>query len=146
MKHLGPPDNSLIIEALSHLAQMWTWLYKYPAHDKKYYISHVANLEQPWKNDCPICDLVDGNCAQCILQWEGQKGTFCTDPESPFRKWKETSLDNPDYRAFYAGEIIALAQGLKAKLTGDASTGSICIPAGPRRIFLGSKAKKTKRR
>jgi len=104
------------LEALNEAAKMWTWLYKHPAHDKKYYVTHVVKLEEPWKNDCPICEVVDSSCSDCLMQFEEQQGTFCTDPESPFRKWKETTLDNPDHRTFYAGEMIALAKKAAAKI------------------------------
>jgi hypothetical protein len=117
MKHIDMLDNLTKIEALDDLRKMWMWLYKHPAHDIKYYVSHVANLDRPWKNDCPLCDLADEKCSDCLMKWEKQKGTFCTDPESPFRKWMETTRDNADYRTLYAGEIIALAQEIKEKLS-----------------------------
>jgi hypothetical protein len=94
---------------------MWTWLYKHPAHDRKYYETFVAKLDQPWRNDCPICDLVGQNCSDCLMQWDKQKGTFCTDAKSPFKQWRKTSTDNPDYRMLYAGEIIALAKAAMGK-------------------------------
>ena len=95
---------------------MWTWLYKHPAHDRKYYTTYVAKVEKPWKNDCPICDLADDSCQDCPMKGEGQTGTFCTDPESPFQKWMMTSLDKPDYRTLYSGEIIAIAQKALGRL------------------------------
>ena len=117
MRNIDTLNRLAKIEALDDLTKMWMWLYKHPAHDKKYYVSHVANLDRPWKNDCPLCDLADQKCSDCLMKWEEQKGTFCTDPESPFLKWEETTTDNPDYRTLFAGEIIALAQGIKEKLT-----------------------------
>jgi hypothetical protein len=114
MRNIEMLNDSMKIEALDDMRKMWMWLYRHPAHDKQYYVSYVANLDKPWKNDCPICDLADGKCSDCLLQLKYLKGTFCTDPESPFRKWKETTTDNPDSRTFYAGEIIALAQEIKA--------------------------------
>ena len=105
------------LEALNEATKMWIWLYKHPAHDKKYYVSHVAKLVQPWKNDCPICEVADSGCSDCLMQFEEQKGTLCTDSESPFRKWKETGLDNPDHRTFYAGEMIVLAKKAVARLS-----------------------------
>ena len=119
MKNIEILDDSTKIEALDDMTKMWMWLYKHPAHDKKYYVSHVANLDRPWKNDCPICDLADLKCSNCLMQLEELKGTFCTDPESPFRKWKETTRDNPDTRMQYAGDIIALAHITKKRLTVD---------------------------
>jgi hypothetical protein len=104
------------LEALDEAAKMWIWLYKHPAHDKKYYVTYVAKPEHPWKNDCPICEVVENSCLNCLIQLDEPHGTFCTDPESPFLKWKATTLDNPDHRTFYAGEIIALAEKAAKKL------------------------------
>ena len=105
------------IEALKEITKMWIWLYKHPAHDREYYVTHVAKLAQPWKNYCPLCNLEDGKCPDCLMKWEEQNGTFCTDPESPLQKWKETTTDNPDYRTLYSGEIIAIAENATGKLT-----------------------------
>ena len=104
MKNIEMLNDSMKIEALDDMRKMWMWLYKHPAHDKQYYVSYVANLDRPWKNDCP-------------MKWEEQNGTFCTDPESPLQKWKETSTDNPDYRTLYSGEIIAIANKAMKRLT-----------------------------
>lgn len=105
------------IEALKEITTMWTWLYRHPAHDRKYYETHVAKLDQPWRNDCPICNQETDSCPDCPMKWEEQNGTFCTDPESPLQKWKETTLDNPDFRTLYSGEIIAIAQKAMGRLT-----------------------------
>jgi hypothetical protein len=105
------------IDALKEITAMWTWLYKHPAHDRTFYEAHVAKLDQPWKNDCPICNQEADTCPDCPMKWEEQKGTFCTDPESPLQKWKETSTDNPDYRTLYSGEIIAIANKAMKRLT-----------------------------
>jgi hypothetical protein len=104
------------IDALKEITTMWTWLYKHPAHDRKFYETHVAKLAQPWKNDCPICDQEADTCLDCPMKLEEQNGTFCTDPESPLQKWKGTSTDNPDYRTLYSGEIIAIAKNAMNKL------------------------------
>jgi hypothetical protein len=104
------------LEALKEISTMWTWLYKHPAHDIKYYETHVAKLDQPWKNGCPICDLEVGNCPDCPMKWEEQNGTFCADPESPLQKWKATTTDLPDFRTLYSGEIIAIAQKAMERL------------------------------
>ncbi len=108
------------IEALNETAKMWVWLYKHPAQDKKYYVTHVAKLAKPWKNDCPLCEVAENTCSNCLMQFEEQKGTFCKDPESPFCKWQATSLDNPDYRTLYAGEMIAIAKNAARTLTATA--------------------------
>jgi hypothetical protein len=105
------------IEALKEIATMWTWLYKHPAHDRKYYETYVAKLNQPWRNDCPICDQEADICPDCPMKLEEQNGTFCTDPESPLQKWQATTTDHPDYRTLYSGEIIAIAQKAMRRLT-----------------------------
>jgi hypothetical protein len=116
MKNKEILNDGIKIEALNDMIKMWMWLYKHPAHDKKYYVSYVADLDRPWKNNCPICDLADEKCSDCLLQWDEQKGTFCTDPESPYSKWQGTGTDSPDLRTFYACEIIALVQHVKEKI------------------------------
>lgn len=108
------------LEALNEMTKMWIWLYKHPAQDKKYYVTHVAKLEKAWKNDCPLCEVAENNCSNCLIQLDEQQGTFCTDPESPFKKWKATSLDKPDYRTWYAGKIIAMAQEATGTMGGAA--------------------------
>jgi hypothetical protein len=108
------------LEALDETTKMWIWLYKHPAQDKKYYVTHVAKPDKPWKNDCPLCEIAENDCSNCLMQWEEQNGTFCSDPESPFRKWKATSLDNPDHRTWYAGEVIAMAQKVAGTLKATA--------------------------
>ena len=104
------------IHALKEVTAMWTWLYRHPAHDREYYEAHVAKLNQSWKNDCPICDLETGSCPECPMKYAEQNGTFCSDPESPLQKWKATTLDNPDFRTLYSGEIIAIAQDATKRL------------------------------
>ena len=106
--------------ALEETTKMWIWLYKHPAHDMKYYVTYVAKLDHPWKNFSPLCEVSDNSCADCLIGWEGKQGTFCTDPESPYRKWMATALDNPDYRTLYAGEILEMAQKARGKVAADA--------------------------
>ncbi|MFH0784538.1 MAG: hypothetical protein V2B20_21620 [Pseudomonadota bacterium] len=100
-----------IREMAKEMVAMWTWLYKHPAHDREYYVTHVAKMTDPWKNLCPLCDLESsGNkCTNCLMIDEDQKSTFCDDLESPLRKWNATSFNNPDNRTYYAGEVIAIA-------------------------------------
>lgn len=107
-----------VIEMSKEMLKMWTWLYKHPAHDREYYMTHVAKLSKPWKNLCPLCEmeLTGDKCSKCLMSEEVQKGTFCSDPESPLNKWKGTATDNPDNRTFYAGEVIAVAKKLMGKL------------------------------
>ena len=102
------------IDAINETEKMWTWLYKHPAHDELYYVKHVAKMQKPWKNNCPVCELADGACSSCIIAWDN--GTFCTDPESPYSKWQATTLDNPDYRTLYAGDIIAITRTLRREI------------------------------
>jgi hypothetical protein len=105
------------IDALNEAEKMWIWLYKHPAHDENYYVKHVARLQKPWKNNCPVCDLAEGTCENCLMAWDNQNATFCTDPESPFRKWQETTLDNPDSRTMFAGDIIALTRTIRGRMS-----------------------------
>jgi hypothetical protein len=111
-----------VVDRSKEMVKMWTWLYKHPAHDREYYVTHVAKLSKPWKNLCPLCDLelTGDKCTNCLMSGEGQKVTFCSDPESPLSKWKITDTSNPDNRTYYAGEVIAIAQKLMGKLKGSA--------------------------
>jgi len=97
------------------MVKMWTWLYKHPAHDREYYIKHVAKLTKPWSNSCPFCELeMSGEkCPKCHIAGAELKDTFCCDPESPLSKWKTTDAADPYNRTYYAGEVIAVAQKLK---------------------------------
>lgn len=98
-------------EALQEFRKMWIWLYKHPAHDKKYYAKHVAKPDPLWKKDCPLCELSPGSdCIECKSLWDQGKGSLCTDPESPYSKWRQTHLNDPNYRTWYAGKIIDLAE------------------------------------
>lgn len=88
---------------------MWTWLYSHPAHDANYYVKHVVKADPAWKNNCPLCDLSEGECKECLLLWDKGNGTLCEDKESPLNKWRTTHLGDPSYRTWYAGKIIGLA-------------------------------------
>jgi hypothetical protein len=105
-------------EMLKEMVTMWTWLYKHPAHDREYYMTHVLKLAQPWKNLCPLCELdpLGQKCAECLMKEGNQAGNFCSDPDSPLNKWKDTNTNNPDNRTFYAGEVIAIAKRIKGKV------------------------------
>ena len=94
--------------ALEEFKKMWTWLYKHPAHDNKYYVSHVAKPQPAWKNDCPLCALSDGECGECKSLWDEGRGSLCSDPDSPLSKWKKTQLQDPDFRTWYAGKIVEI--------------------------------------
>ena len=111
-----------VFEMSKEMVKMWTWLYKHPAHDREYYITHVAKLNQPWKNLCPLCELEkDGEkCSKCLMTEEPQKGTFCSDPESPLNQWKNTATNNPDNRTYFAGKIIAIAKKIMVKFSASA--------------------------
>ena len=97
-------------EALNEFRKMWIWLYRHPAHDKKYYIKHVAKVEGAWRNDCPLCSLSEGECKECLALWKSGNGTLCTDPESPLSKWQNTHLGDPNFRTWYAGQMVDIAQ------------------------------------
>ncbi len=102
--------------ALKEFKKMWTWLYQHPAHDKKYYVKHVAKPEGGWKNDCPLCELSGGHdCTECLDVWDHGSGSLCEDPESPLNKWKKTHLSDPNYRTWYAGKLIDITEKTIAK-------------------------------
>ncbi|MCP4337888.1 MAG: hypothetical protein GY799_03150 [Desulfobulbaceae bacterium] len=90
--------------------KMWTWLSGYPAHDRKYYMKHVARTGKKWMNNCPLSnsELVS-NCDGCKLLWPSGRGTLCTDPNAPLFKWRATDVMQPDYRSFYASQVAVLA-------------------------------------
>lgn len=96
-------------DALKEFKKMWTWLYKHPAHDNKYYVRHVIKPETAWKNDCPLCALSDGECKECGKLWDEGRGSLCSDPESPLSKWRKTHRNDPNYRTWYAGKIVDIA-------------------------------------
>ncbi len=96
--------------ALNEFKKMWTWLYQHPAHDKKYYVKHVAKVDPAWKNDCPLCALSDDDCKECLLLWDNGDGSLCSDPASPLSKWRKTHLNDPNYRTWYAGQIVDITQ------------------------------------
>ena len=90
--------------------KMWTWLSGYPAHDRKYYMTHVDKTAKDWMNDCPLAnsELVT-NCDGCKLLWSTCKGSLCTDPDAPLYKWRATAVQQPDYRSYYASQVAILA-------------------------------------
>lgn len=96
-------------DALDEFKKMWTWLYRHPAHDRRYYVEHVAKPEPVWKNDCPLCEIADGECKECLTLWDEGRGSLCSDPDSPQSKWGKTQLDDPDFRSWYAGKIADIA-------------------------------------
>ena len=96
-------------DALNEFKKMWTWLYSHPAHGQKYYVKHVAKADPAWKNDCPLCELSDGECKECLTIWDNGNGSLCADPESPLQKWGRTDLGDPHFRSWYAGKIATIA-------------------------------------
>lgn len=97
-------------DALNEFKKMWTWLYQHPAHDKKYYVKHVAKPEDDWKNDCPLCHTSEGECSECLDLWDNGHGSLCQDPDSPYSQWRKTHLNDPNYRTWYAGKIIDITE------------------------------------
>ncbi len=96
--------------AIQEFKKMWQWLYSHPAHDPKYYIKHVAKIDPPWQQDCPICDYYDGECKdECLKLYDEGNGTMCDDQESPMCKWQNTNLGDPDFRTWYAGKVVKIA-------------------------------------
>lgn len=97
-------------ETLTEFKKMWTWLYSHPAHNQKYYIKHVIKVEPAWEKDCPICHQSGGKCDECNALWDKGNGTLCEDLESPLNRWRNTHLSDPNYRMWYAGKVIDLAE------------------------------------
>lgn len=97
-------------EALNEFRKMWIWLYKHPAQDNKYYVNYVAKPIPPWKNNCPLCALSakGEKCHECKSMWDSGHGSLCTDPDSPLVKWRNSSVEEPDNRTWYAGRIVQL--------------------------------------
>jgi len=97
-------------EALTEFKKMWTWLYRHPAHDRKYYIQHVAMPEGGWEKNCPLCALsASHSCQECLEVWDQGNGNLCEDPQSPFNRWKNTHISDPNNRTWYAGRLIDIA-------------------------------------
>ena len=89
---------------------MWAWLCGFPAHDREYYMKHVARLQANWVNNCPLSNKsTETECDGCKMLWDSDRGTLCTDSTSPLYKWKNTGKDRPDDRAYYASHVAALA-------------------------------------
>ncbi len=97
-------------EALDEFKKMWTWLYRHPAHDKSYYVKHVAKADPAWKKDCPLCHLSDGECTECLSLWDEGSGSLCEDPNSPMNKWSNTHVSDPNFRSWFAGKIADIAK------------------------------------
>jgi len=96
-------------DAAYEFKKMWTWLYRHPAHDQKYYIKHVAKADEAWKKDCPLCHLSEKECQDCLILWDEGRGPLCEDMESPLSKWKSTPLNDPNFRMWYAGKVADIA-------------------------------------
>ncbi len=103
--------------AVEEFKKMWIWLYRHPAHDKKYYVRHVARPLNGWRNNCPLCALsANQDCTECLDVWNHGEGTLCEDPNSPLYKWERTHLNDPNDRTWYAGKLIDIADNyLKSK-------------------------------
>ena len=71
-----------IAEMSKEMVKMWTWLYKHPAHDREYYVTHVAKLSKPWKNLCPLCDmeLTGDKCTKVLNGRSGSKSNILCRP------------------------------------------------------------------
>ncbi|MBT8353681.1 MAG: hypothetical protein KJO60_04100 [Desulfofustis sp.] len=97
--------------AMSNLKKMWTWLCCHPAHDREYYMKHVAKLERDWPKCCPLSDSYENqDCSGCCeTLWESKQGTLCSDPRSPLVQWANTELEYPHDRSFYASKLAVLA-------------------------------------
>lgn len=97
-------------DELRNFKKMWTWLMAYPAHDREYYMKHVAKLDAPWHNSCPLSEGASvGDCNGCKSLWDSSQGTLCTDPGAPLSKWEKTERDLAETRSLYASQVAVLA-------------------------------------
>jgi hypothetical protein len=104
-------------EELIKFKKMWTWLTAYPAHDREYYMKHVAKLDEVWVNSCPLSNsMYAKNCTGCQLLWDSNEGTLCNDPSAPVYKWNNTERHQPDKRSFYASQVAVLAMMINRQL------------------------------
>jgi hypothetical protein len=95
---------------LQAFQKMWTWLSSHPAHDQNYYMTHVAQLDKPWPKSCPLCHSAAGSCKDCDPLWKSESGGLCDDQESPLNKWRQTSIEDPDNRTWFANRVAILSQ------------------------------------
>jgi len=95
---------------LKEFQKMWTWLSSHPAHNQEYYMKHVAKLATPWRDSCPLCHTAEGPCRNCEALWQSKYGGLCSDKNSPLNKWRQTSVDDPDNRTWYANRIALLGR------------------------------------
>ena len=106
---------------IENFQKMWAWLMGYPAHDQKYYMKHVAKLDKDWDNDCPLSNRSEvSSCDGCHMLWKSHKGTLCSDSSSPLYKWKNTDVELPDERSYYASQTAVLAMKFLRSYTDQA--------------------------
>lgn len=97
-------------DELTNFKKMWTWLIGYPAHDRDYYMTHVAKLDEQWSNRCPLSNSSNvKDCSGCKMLWGSQNGTLCSDPSSPLVKWQTAKKELPDDRSYFASQLAVLA-------------------------------------
>ncbi len=96
-------------DKLLHFKKMWTWLSGHPAHDREYFLKHVAKIDPPWLRSCPLANKESEDCDGCIAIWQSENGSLCTDPDAPISKWQATSRHHPDFRSYYASQVVVLA-------------------------------------
>jgi hypothetical protein len=107
------------LDRLQEFVEMWTWLSAHPAHDRAYYLKYVVKDRSVWLNDCPIATGEGEACTGCRLFWSGG-ANLCTDDASPLSRWRETGVELPDLRIYYAGRVGSL--GLQAIRSLQANT------------------------
>lgn len=96
-------------EELINFKRMWIWLCAYPSHDRRYFMENVLKLEEMWTNSCPLSDISsEKSCEGCQIIWKSNKGTLCTDPESPLYQWINTEEKQPENRSVYASQVAVL--------------------------------------
>lgn len=98
-------------QTVGNFKKMWTWLCCHPAHDREYYMKHVAKLDRDWVNCCPLSDSSPNRecSANCKALWVSKQGTLCSDPRSPLLQWANADINYPHDRSFYASQLAVLA-------------------------------------
>ncbi|MDP3478512.1 MAG: hypothetical protein Q8R88_01980 [Desulfoprunum sp.] len=99
-------------EQLHEFVAMWKWLSAHPVNDRAYYLKYVVKGKSAWINDCPIATGEGAACTGCHMFWPGENGNLCSDSQSPLSHWQATSVEQPDLRIYYAGNVGTL--GLQA--------------------------------
>ncbi|MFV0436530.1 MAG: hypothetical protein ACK5PS_03950 [Desulfopila sp.] len=108
------------VDNLGEFQKMWAWLSAHPAHDQGYYMRHVRKLDIAWPHGCPLRDqTMDNPCSPCQRLWTAGGQDLCSDTNSPLSRWRQTAVDSPDQRTWYANRLALLAMAARKKQADD---------------------------